>query len=424
MIENKFISFFLNKKKTNFFIYGFGQVFNLISPLLVVPKIVLVCGVSAFGKVSLSFSLCLFLILIVDYAFDIKGTKEVSENRFNIYKLQEILNTTIFTKIILFILAFILAILVIFSFKLFYQEKNLFLMSLVIVFAQVFNPVWFLQGIENFKLITALNIGSKLFYVLLVYLLINTKDDYLFVNLFLGLSSLFFNAMGLLIIKKMYVFKIVFPRYNVVKNIIKKDFSFCISQLSLSVRQLSPLVLTSYFLGFSIAGQYKVLEQVISLCRTFIQVFLKFFYPSVCLKYKNNKKEGIHYWKKYTIFIVFIIFSIISIIYCFSNATLQFFHLTSQDINSISSLFKVSLIVSLLMSISLPLEQLMFVQEKHIKYVRTTILITLTNLIIILLFIHSFQLKAIIFSLIFAELLFIFFYYIFTKKGAINNIKK
>ena len=67
------------------------------------------------------------------------------------------------------------------------------------------------------------------------------------------------------------------------------------------------------------------------------------------------------------------------------------------------------------MSVTLPLEQLMFIKEKHAKYIKTTIFVTLVNIALIVFFVYQFQLKAIVFSLIIAELLFILFYYIFTK---------
>lgn len=415
MIKNKLTSLILDKKKTNFFIYGFGQVFNLLSPLVVAPKIISICGEAGFGKVGLAFALCLFLMLIVDYAFDIKGTKEVSENRNNNQKLQEILNTAIFTKLILFVFTLFVSLILIFSLDFFNQEKNLFLFAITIVFAQVFNPVWFLQGLENFKLVSILNIISKTLYVILVFFLINKKNDYVFVNLFLGLSSLTLNFLGLILIKKKFNFQVVLPDFSVVKKIIQNDFSFCVSQLSLSVRQLSPLVLTSFFLGFSIAGQYKIIEQIISLCRTFLQVFLKFFYPSACFKYKDSPQSGLLYWKKYTLICIVIITTFLLGILLFSDDVLRFFQLSNKAILQLSLLFKISLIISLLMSISLPLEQLMFIKEKHAKYIKTTIFVTLVNVVLIVFFVNQFQLKAIIFSLILAELLFIIFYYIFTK---------
>ena len=103
MVKEKIRELFNDKNKQNFFIYGIGQVFNLLSPLIVAPIVILKCLDSGYAKVGLGFAMALFLILIVDYAFDIKATKSASENRNDSKVLEKILSTTIFTKIFLFI---------------------------------------------------------------------------------------------------------------------------------------------------------------------------------------------------------------------------------------------------------------------------------------------------------------------------------
>jgi O-antigen/teichoic acid export membrane protein len=403
-----------DKKKQDFFIYGTGQAFNLISPLLVVPYIVSVCGEEGLGKVGLGFAMALFLILIVDYAFEIKGPKEVSENRDNHWYLQKIANTTFFSKFILFIAVVILAGIVIYSVPFFYNEKELLFFSLAVVLAQVFNPAWFLQGIENFRLVSLLNVGSKITYMLLVYFLVTGKDDYKLVNLLLGISTLVFNAGGLIFIKYKYAIKAIRPDIKELTALLKADFSFCVSQLFLSARQLSPLLIAGYFLGFYAAGQYKIIEQVTSMFRTFIQVYLRFFYPSVCYKASKNPADGFAFWKKYSVFSLGIIFLILIIMYAFSTQLLQFFNASPDTIVALDKIFRISLALPLFMAMSLPLEQLMFVVNKNTAYVRITITVTTITILLILLVINTYGILGIIVSLLFSELLFIALYFIYS----------
>lgn len=410
MLKQKINNLFGNKNKRNFFIYGLGQFFNLLSPLVVAPLIISKCGVASFGKVGLGFALTLFLILIVDYSFEIKGTKQVAENREDKNKLEKILNITIFTKFILLLIALTIAVLLIIFIPFFNQEKTLFFISLIIVLAQVFNPVWFLQGIENFTLVSIINICSKSAYVLLLFCFITKKSDYILVNFFLGFSSLFFNILGLIILKNNFNFKIVRPKFSEVKEILINDFSFCVSQLFLSIRQLSPLVLCGYFLGFTIAGYYKVLEQIITLFRTFIQVFLRFFYPRACYKFVINKIDGIAFWKKYTSFNIGFTFISLLLIFTFSESILRFFHLKEDSINEMSWIFKFSLLVSFMMSFSLPLEQLMFIMNKNRYYIRITILVTTINILTLLFLIKILKINGIVISLLISEILFISLY--------------
>lgn len=410
MIRQLILKLNLSNKK-NFLIYGVGQAFNLLSPLIVAPYIIRICKVDGFGKVGLGFALSLFLILIVDYAFDIKGTKEVSENRANTNKLQRIISNTLYTKAILFFIAISIGLILIFFIPFFKNEKELYLYSLMIVLAQVFNPTWFLQGLEDFKWAAIVNIASKTVYLILVFNFIVYKEDYFLVNFFLGISAFICNLVGLFILKNRYGFIIPKPNFNTIKGIIKKDFFFCVSQLFLSIRQLSPLLLISYFLGFSLAGQYKIVEQVITLYRTFIQVYLKYFFPRVCYEIKQNFDSGFAFWKKYVTINLVLVTGSLLIIYILSGQILHFFNVSTANILYLESVFKLVLIVPFLMVLSLSLEQLMFITNKNKKYIQYTIFVTILNVLLILLLLFYFSLKGVIIAIALSEITFILLYF-------------
>lgn len=416
------------KAKKNFIIYGVGQAFNLLSPLLVAPYIVQKCHIEGFGKVGLGFALSLFLILIVDYAFDINGTKQVAENRDNPKQLERILFTTLYTKFFLFFIAFTVGVLLVTFIPFFNFEKKLFLCSLTIVFAQVFNPIWFLQGIENFTLASVVNIFSKTIYIILVFNFINQENDYFLVNFLLGISSLFCNFSTLFVIKNKYKFNLIKINLKAIKTIIKDDFSFCISQLFLSTRQLSPMLLSSYFLGFSIAGQYKIAEQIVTFFRTFIQVYLKYFFPSVCYKIKESTNEGVVYWKKYVLLNFVLVLVALLIMYYFTVPILHFFNVTETNLISLKTIFRATLIIPLLMSLSLYLEQLMFITNKSKVYIKIAIFVTFINVLLIIILVNYFQLIGVIVAVVVSEILFIVLYfykgYLQLNKKSINLISK
>lgn len=397
----------INKVSKNFIFYGTGQAFNLLSPLLIVPYVISASGIANFGKTGLSFGLSLFLILIVDYAFDIKGTKLVSESRENIKGIQQSLFTIIYTKIILVFIAFLLLLLLIYSIPLLRDEKTLFLFSFSIVIAQVFNPQWFFQGIEDFKTSGLINILSKILYVILVFSLIKNTEDYNYVNFYLGMSSLLFNLFGIFIIQNRFKFNFQKPNFFEIKKILKTDFFFCVSQLFLSLRQLSPLFIVSSFLGFSVAGQYKVVEQIISLFRTFNQVYLKYFFPRLCFKIKESKNEALSFWKKYVLLLLVFVLFFCLLLFIFSLHIITFFNISK----TINDLFRFSLILPVLMVFSLALEQTMFTNNNNKNYIRITIFVTIINIITLLFLASILNLNGVVISIIVAELFFIFLYF-------------
>ncbi|WP_445714520.1 oligosaccharide flippase family protein [Flavobacterium sp.] len=413
------INSILSKINSKFVVYGIGQAFNLLVPLVIAPYLIYVCNLDGFGKIGIAFSFALFLILIVDYGFDIKGIKRISESRNSPQKLQYELVTTLFTKFFLFFFSAILGFTCVYFSSYFFKEKELFIFTLTIVFAQVFNPIWFLQGIEDFFTSSILNACSKVLYVIFIYFFITDSNDYIYVNSLLGISSLVVNIGGLVYIFRKNNFHFFKPNLNLIFQILKNDFSLCISQLFLSIRQLSPLFLAGYIFGYGVAGQYKIIDQIISLYRTLSQVFLKFFYPQLCFRLNEDTKNALQYWKKY----VFILFTgvVLSCLFLFflSEEVLIFFRVELNIIKELKILFQLALIVPIAMVFSLSLEQLMFGIHNNKLYFKITLFVTIINLLTILIFSYFFNLKGIILSIFLSEILFVCLYYY----GALKKIK-
>ena len=97
---------FFNKTIRNFSVYGFGQAVNIVSPLLITPYLVAICGLEKLGVIAIGQSLAYILIVIVDYSSYIIGVKDVSINRNKELELQKIFVTIYSSK--LFLLVFVL----------------------------------------------------------------------------------------------------------------------------------------------------------------------------------------------------------------------------------------------------------------------------------------------------------------------------
>ena len=156
-------------------IYGFGQLFNLVTPLLVVPYIVSICGEENFGKTAVGMAICFFLIVFIDFGSDIIGVREVAVNRDNHKELNKIFTTTYAVKALILVIVLISTSVLISTIPFFKTEKTMFFLGLSVLVGQFLNPTWFLQGIENVKWITLLNILSKTIYLIAIYITINKE---------------------------------------------------------------------------------------------------------------------------------------------------------------------------------------------------------------------------------------------------------
>jgi O-antigen/teichoic acid export membrane protein len=403
-----------NKQFNNLIIYGIGQGFNLITPLLVIPYIVSKCGVENYGKASIGMAISFFLMVFVDYGSDIIGVKEVAVNRDNKIQLEEIFITTYTSKFLLLIGTLLVTSLLFCFVPFFVKEKQLFFLCLPILVGQFINPTWYLQGIENFKWITFLTITSKLIYLSGIFLFIQHKSDYVLINLFWGIGTIISNGITLIYLfnKNSYSVKKASIKDALIQ--IKDNFSIFTSQIFVSLQMYAPIMLLGFFGNNLMAGHYKIIEQIIVIFKTYIFLFFNFVYPRVCYLLETNLKKGIVFWKTYNgvnfVFIALIMF----VIYLIAPQVVTYF--TKTNINVISNILQFAILLPILLAISIPLKQLVLGFNHKIFYIKTTMIMVIFNLIGIILIIPYLKIFGVFLSLILTEFITIVIYYFKIRK--------
>ena len=412
---------FSHKQFGKLSIYGFGQLFNLATPLLVVPYIVSVCGEENFGKSAVGMAIAFFLIVFVDYSCDITGVREVSIKRNSRIELEDVFLTTYSLKFFILLSVVIISLFLIFNVSYFQAEKALFLFSLTVLLGQFVSPIWFLQGIENVKWITIYNIISKTLYLALIFTFVKKENDYIYVNLFWGIGMFFSGFCFLVKIMIAHKFSVFNIKIENVKKLLKKDFTMFSSQIFFSLHLYAPVILVSYFGSNLMAGQYKIVDQIIVIFKTYIFLFFNYVFPKVCFELDSDKKTGFKNWKLFNgINFIFIFISMI-LIFVYSYEIISYFNPTNRYL--LTNLLQIAVFIPILLSISIPLKQLVLAENHKRFYVITTYIVVTINLITILFLLPIFEVYGVFYSLLFTELLVIFFYLYSLKEFFKKNDK-
>ena len=396
-------------------VYGFGQLFNLVTPLLVVPYIVSVCGEENFGKTAVGMAIAFFLIVFIDFGSDIIGVREVAVNRDNPEVLNKIFTTTYVVKGIILLLVLTVASIIFHSFPYFKSEKIMFTLGLSVLIGQFLNPTWFLQGIENVKWITLLNIVSKCIYLVGIFFTIKKESDYIYINLWWGLGMIVSNFLVFIWIIKKHQFSFLMVNKDEVFKHIRNDFSMFSSQIFVSLQLYAPVVLISYFGNNLMAGQYRIVEQIIVIFKTYIFLFFNYVFPRVCYLIETDFKRGLKNWIIYN-----------GVNFVFVTMGMLFFHIYSYEIVSyfnptnryvLSNLLEVAVFIPLTLAISIPLKQLILAFNYKKYYVLLTSFMVFINLIAIVFLLPKYKVYGVFYSLIATDLIVIIFYLYQLKKN-------
>lgn len=411
-----------NKKKIkDFIIYGFGQAINILGPLLVLPFLIEKCGVENVGKIGVGMSIALILSGIIDYGSYINGVKEISINRYNNAVLEKNFNSIYLSKLLLFSVIILLFIISLIFIPYVYNNKYLFIFSISIVIGQIINPAWFFQGVENFKWISIVNILSKTIYIISVFLFISKAEDYILANLFLGMGAILANTVGLIWLMNHHSFSFKNASFEAAKCILKEEFTFSLSQFFLSMYQFFPIIIISFIGGDLLAGQYRIIDQVVSIFKTYLNMFFYFVYANICYEFDKNYTKGLRIWQQYNGLNLVLMLLLIVLFFIFSPLLLRFFKINLAQFPDMIFNFRLALFIPLLIAISLPLRQLMFAFNLNKIYIKITLWVTILNFVLLFILTKYAGLKGSFASIIFIEFIVIVLY-LFILKNKLKTI--
>lgn len=404
---------FQNDQIKKFSIYGFGQFFNLVSPLIVIPYVVSICGEENFGKAAVGMAMAFFLYVFVDYGSEIVGSREVAINRNNLKRLENILIVNLVSRLLLLLLVLSISILLIYVVFGLRNEKELFLGSLLIVVGQYFNLSWFFQGLEKVTWITFGNVFSKIIYLSSVFFLIDEKSDYIYINFLFGFGAFVTNLSILFIVFKKYNFRWFWPRFEFIRRFYVKDFSILISQIFVALQNNMPVILISHLGGNLLAGQYRIIDQLILIFKTYLNLFFNYIYPRICYLIDSFSDKLLKEWRIFNgLNIVFVILGSL-ILYWKATFFVSFFNVTFVE--EMVQYLRIAVFIPVIVSFSIALKQMLLSYNLKKEYVTiTTISITL-NLLSIILVLPIYGITGVLYVHIVTELFIVLFYLLCTK---------
>ena len=388
-------------KKTitiNYLSLLFLQVANYLLPLLILPFLVRILGTEKFGLIMFAQSLTTFFVVLVDFGFNLSGTREISLARKNKKQLSEIFSAIMIIKAILTITASLILYFIINLFTRFTIDAEIYYFSFGIVIGQALFPVWFFQGIEKMKLITLINISAKTIFTLLIFVFIRQESDYILVPVFNSLGFIIAGILGLSFCFKYINFEL--PPLKLVKRLLLESSSLFVSNLATNLYTASNVFILGIFAGNTIAGIYSSMEKLILAIKNIYTPLYQAIFPWLS---KQGKSKTIKTIKKIRPKIILGSLLITILILLFGKTMLSIIY-NDKLINGYSNIFKILSFISIFSAINMLYISLYLPSIKKYK-VRMNILISggLLNFLLSLLLVYFFGIYGTAFAVVMTE---------------------
>ncbi|SUC29046.1 Putative O-antigen transporter [Providencia rustigianii] len=239
------------------------QLFNYISPLLVLPYLSRTLSIDGFGLLMLSMSMISICLVISDFGFNLSSTYWIAKNRDDRIKVSKHIGAVFCIKLLLIILLIIMLsiyILKITTLPIQKKETYLLTLSLIIIF-QSFQPTWFFQGIERMFNITIFMALSKLSYVLLVFSFVKKNDD-IDTTLYCLLVSNFIGAIFSIVSIYLNKYSIKLPSLYDIINILKSSYTYFLSRASVVIYTSASTFIVGSYSGLNQAALFSSAEKL------------------------------------------------------------------------------------------------------------------------------------------------------------------
>lgn len=297
----------------NFLALSTIQIANIILPFITLPYLARVLGVSNYGVVFMVYSVMQLLFVLNDYGFNLSATKEVSNHRLDIRKVNEIFSSIISIKIVLLLITFLLLAILGFTVPIISEHREAYFLGFGMVIGQTFTPIWLFQGMERMKYITIVNLVSKLTFTILIFVVINSSEDYIFVPLLYSIGFTISGFVSIYLAKKEFGVYFTTPKWFQIKEQLNNSTQYFLSRASIAAYTSGNNFIVGIFLGEYYAGIFGVAEKLYMAMIVVYTPLSDAIYPFMV------KKRNIKLFKKIFIGVILVNLAVITFTYFFSG---------------------------------------------------------------------------------------------------------
>lgn len=383
--------------------------FTLVTPLLI-KKI----GLNGLGQVSMAIAFAYVFDSFVEYAFNITVVKDIAVNREDRNYINTIFYNTLFSKLFLFFIGSLFAIVIVLFNSKYYNLKELFFVSFIFVFARAVMPIWYFLGIEKMQGITIVSILSKLVYFLSVWIFIKSREDVFNVVFFYSLSEFIPSTLALffVIIKD----RILFKSFSLLQiySLLRRDFVFSLSLFFFRIYTYIPILILGQFCNEFLVGIYSVADKIIAIIKDTIGLLFNSILPRVSNLYIQSVILAREYLMKVTF--VFTILYVIGIIILnvFASKIIMFF--TNQSIADIKQVLLILSISCIFILLRIPASVFIVIKRLDKIFTISVAICTLNCIFTSYILADKYQIMGVSYAILFSEILLFLLLFVSTIK--------
>lgn len=276
-------------------------------PLITLPYILRVIGTANYGVYSYILVIIQYAQILNAYGFNFSATKQISQNRDDKERVNQIYSAVISCRLILFVLSAVIVLLLSPILLTTTEQLYMFLMGLGIVLGDSLNPVWLFQGKEKMRYMTIVNSSTKIFFTLLIFVFIREASDFIYLILYQSLGFLISGILSIIIAIRIFDVRYKIPAWKDVVFQFKDGFAVFSSTIGINLYRNANIFILKFFVSDSALGIYSAAEKIIKGIQMLTNPIAQALFPHMSNQFKSHTIEENFKMLKKTAMILFAI---------------------------------------------------------------------------------------------------------------------
>lgn len=268
------------------------QGLNYLIPLFVWPYLIVVLGAEGFGIVGFALSFVQFLMLVVDFGFNLTATKQIATADSQ-DAIDAVSSATLYAKMLLFGVAVIIGAVVL-CLPQFAVYRVAVAMLLPMLLSSVFSMQWLYQGTGHIRCLWIINSACRLVIIPLTFVIVKGAADVL-AAVGIQAAAYFVSALAGLVWalrKRLFVFRR--SSWQVVRASLRESLPLFVSTATSSVYAMLLVVVLGYFAATQEVGLYSAVEKIIRVaCYALLIPALQVCYPQISKLAATDKQAAL-----------------------------------------------------------------------------------------------------------------------------------
>lgn len=284
---------------------------NQLLPLFVLPYLLVRLGAEGYGYVGFSLSVVQYVMLVVDFGFNLSATKHIAQVRDNRQEMSRVFWNVAAAKTLLLLAATITLGVLIAAVSTFRLYGKAILATLPMAVGSTFTFMWLFQGLGKVRMFSVMNTLSKVALLPLIFLFVKSPDDYLLAAF---LQAAVFVSTAL--ISNVYLYRkrmvaAVRPTWAGIKDEVRKSFPLFLSTASTSVYTQLVVIVLGFFCTTAVVGAYSSADRIMrAVCFLLYVPLNQVFFPKISAFATANRNKAMRLFAQVRLLVVVVMGSV------------------------------------------------------------------------------------------------------------------